>query len=53
MVFQDFQLFAFSMRENIALNGEADEERINEVLKQSGLYEDAQKLEQVSRPCSR
>lgn len=45
VIFQDFQLFAFSMRENIALNGEADDDRINEVLKQSGLYEDAQKLE--------
>lgn len=45
VVFQDFQLFAFSMRENIALNGEADDDRINEVLKQAGLYEDAQKLE--------
>ncbi len=45
VVFQDFQLFAFSMRENIALSGEADDERINEVLKQSGLYDDAQKLE--------
>lgn len=45
VVFQDFQLFAFSMRENIALEGEADDDRINEVLKQSGLYEDAQKLE--------
>lgn len=51
VVFQDFQLFAFSMRENIALNGEADEERINEVLKQSGLYEDAQKLEQGLDTC--
>ncbi|MDE6746536.1 MAG: ABC transporter ATP-binding protein/permease, partial [Oscillospiraceae bacterium] len=45
VVFQDFQLFAFSMRENIALNGEVDDDRINEVLKQSGLYDDAQKLE--------
>ncbi len=45
VVFQDFQLFAFSMRENIVLNGDADDDRINEVLKQSGLYEDAQKLE--------
>lgn len=45
VVFQDFQLFAFSMRENIALGGSADDDRINEVLKQSGLYEDAQKLE--------
>lgn len=45
VVFQDFQLFAFSLRENIALCGEADDDRINEVLKQSGLYDDAQKLE--------
>lgn len=45
VVFQDFQLFAFSLRENIALNSEADDDRINEVLKQSGLYDDAQKLE--------
>lgn len=45
VVFQDFQLFAFSLRENIALNSEADDDRINEVLRQSGLYEDAQKLE--------
>lgn len=45
VVFQDFQLFAFSLRENIALCSEADDDRINEVLKQSGLYDDAQKLE--------
>lgn len=45
VVFQDFQLFAFSLRENIALCGESDDDRINEVLKQSGLYGDAQKLE--------
>lgn len=45
VVFQDFCLFAFSLRENIALSNEADDERINEVLEQSGLYNDAQKLE--------
>ena len=45
VVFQDFFLFAFSLRENIALTGESDDDRINEVLKQSGLYEDAQKLD--------
>ncbi|MDE6640712.1 MAG: ABC transporter ATP-binding protein/permease [Acetatifactor sp.] len=45
VVFQDFFLFAFSLRENIALTGESDADRINEVLKQSGLYEDAQKLD--------
>ncbi len=51
VVFQDFQLLAFSLKENVALNGEADEERINEVLKQSGLYEDAQKLENGLDTC--
>lgn len=51
VVFQDFQLFAFSLRENIALTEEADDEKINEVLKQSGLYEDAQKLEQGLDTC--
>lgn len=45
VVFQDFQLFAFSLRENIALADKPDDKRINEVLKLSGLYDDAQKLE--------
>ncbi|MGN1135553.1 MAG: ABC transporter ATP-binding protein [Oscillospiraceae bacterium] len=45
VVFQDFQLFAFSLRENIALADAPDDERINEVLKLSGFYDDAQKLE--------
>lgn len=46
VVFQDFFLFAFSLRENIALTEEADDGRIDETLKQSGLYDDVQKLEQ-------
>lgn len=46
VVFQDFFLFAFSLRENIALTGASEDERINETLKQSGLYDDALKLEQ-------
>lgn len=45
VVFQDFQLFAFSLRENIVLAETPDEDRINEVLRLSGLYEDAQELE--------
>lgn len=45
VVFQDFQLFAFSLRENIALADKPDDKRISEVLKLSGLYDDAQKLE--------
>ncbi len=45
VVFQDFRLFAFSLRENIALAEKADDRRVEEVLKLSGLYDDAQKLE--------
>lgn len=45
VVFQDFFLFAFSLKENIALTEGSDDEHINETLKQSGLYEDAHKLD--------
>lgn len=45
VVFQDFKLFAFSLKENIALGTEEDEAKIEEVLKLSGLYEDAMKLD--------
>ncbi|MGN0506355.1 MAG: ABC transporter ATP-binding protein [Lachnospiraceae bacterium] len=44
VVFQDFQLLAFSLKDNIVLGEKADEEKLNEVLKLSGLYEDAMKL---------
>ena len=45
IVFQDFQLFAFSLKENIVLGEEENEKMVEEVLKLSGLYEDAMKLE--------
>ena len=45
VVFQDFKLFAFSLKENITLGAAEDEAKIEEVLKLSGLYEDAMKLE--------
>ena len=45
VVFQDFQLFAFSLRENITLGGEADDGEIERVLKLSGFYDDALKLD--------
>lgn len=45
VVFQDFQLFAFSLRDNITLGGKCDDEEIERVLKLSGFYEDSQKLE--------
>ncbi|MGN0403103.1 MAG: ABC transporter ATP-binding protein [Acetatifactor sp.] len=44
VVFQDFRLFAFSLRENIAFGADAREEDINHVLELSGFYEDAKKL---------
>lgn len=46
VVFQDFQLFAFSLRENIAFGGQADDAELERVLKLAGLWEDAQKLPQ-------
>lgn len=44
VVFQDFQLFAFSLRDNIALCDTAKEDEVNRVLELSGFYEDAKKL---------
>lgn len=46
VVFQDFQLLAFSLRDNIALSDTAREDDVNRVLELSGFYEDAQKLPQ-------
>ena len=48
IVFQDFQLFAFSLRDNIEIGdveGEHSEEKLKEVLELSGLYDDAMKLD--------
>ena len=45
VVFQDFKLFAFSLKENIVLGKQEDEAKVEEVLRLSGLYEDAMKLE--------
>lgn len=44
VVFQDFKLLAFSLRDNIAFGEAAREEEIQHVLELSGFYEDAQKL---------
>lgn len=44
VVFQDFQLFAFSFRENITLGVESDEEKMNQVLEDSGLLGDVKNL---------
>ena len=39
VVFQDFKLFSFSVRENIALSEEADRDRLRSCIEQSGLLE--------------
>lgn len=44
VVFQDFYLFSYSLRENITLGGETDDEEVDRVLTLAGFYEDAQKL---------
>ena len=46
VVFQDFQLFAFSLRENVAFGEQADDAELERVLKLAGLWEDAEKLPQ-------
>ena len=45
VVFQDFSLFAFSLRENIAFSDDKkNDPAINEVIEKCGLAEDAEKL---------
>ena len=49
VVFQDFKLFAFSLKDNIAMGRaeeDANETAIEEALKLSGLYEDAIELDE-------
>ena len=49
VVFQDFQLFAFSLKDNVAMgraDEDTDEAKVEESLKLSGLYEDAVKLDE-------
>ena len=44
-MFQDFSLFAFSLKDNIILNEKEDEKKLENTLKMAGLYDDAMKLE--------
>lgn len=44
VVFQDFTLFAFSLKDNIAFHDDAKDEDINRVLELSGFYEDVKNL---------
>lgn len=44
VVFQDFQLFAFSLKENITFDNPCSEEELNEHLEMAGLTEDVKTL---------
>lgn len=46
VIFQDYQLFSFSIKENIDLDSEYDESRVNEAIEKSGLKE---KIESLSK----
>ncbi|MBQ7669255.1 MAG: ABC transporter ATP-binding protein [Clostridia bacterium] len=45
VVFQDYQLFSFSVKENIVLDLEFDETRVKEAVEKSGLNEKIEELE--------
>lgn len=51
VLFQDFKLLAFSLKENIAFSPEVPDSQIDDVLKLAGLYEDAQKLPKKNDTC--
>ena len=44
VVFQDFKLFRFSLRENISFDTQTADSEIEPLLKESGLYDDVQKM---------
>ena len=44
VVFQDFKLFCFTVKENIAFSLDADQSGIDEVLRQAGLYDEVQTM---------
>lgn len=54
VVFQDFRLFAFSMEDNIVLNGVLDRKRLEDAVDKSGLREKVKSLsEGLDTPVSR
>lgn len=46
VIFQDFKLFAFSLKDNVTAGKAADNNKLEQALKLSALYDDAMKLEQ-------
>ena len=51
LVFQDFQIFAFEVGENVAAGSEADEERVVTAMKKAGLDERLETLTDGLRTC--
>lgn len=51
VVFQDFQIFAFEVGENVASGSEADEERVVTAMKKAGLGERLETLTDGLRTC--
>ena len=48
VVFQDFKLFSFSVRENLAMNQPCDPEALDAALRKSGIYDKVQSLSQAA-----
>jgi len=51
VLFQDFKIFAFSVRENISFDPYASDAAIDNVLKLAGLYDDVQKMPNKNDTC--
>lgn len=51
VLFQDFSIFAFSVKENIAFGDEVSDEKIDETLKLAGLYDYVSRLPQKNQTC--
>lgn len=45
VVFQDYKLFSFTIRENLCFDGPADEELLADALKKAGIYDKVRSLE--------
>lgn len=51
ILFQDFKIFAFSVKENIAFDETADDKKVDDVLKLVNLYEHVQTLSEKNSTC--
>ncbi len=51
ILFQDFSIFAFTVKENISFDENVDDSKIDEILKLAGIYDDVQSLPNKSATC--